>query len=127
MKRLLLFILIIVSLFISACSTQTTAPAPTPTSTIDASAEMQAKRYDFIQDLIAQGILLKVEKPSTLPHAWVTPLFYSLNFDDKQSFISVVWTYYFVKDSKATTVILYDSKTGKQIGTFNEYKGLELD
>lgn len=119
------FILFIV-VYLSASPT---TPAPVSIdASIDASAEMQAKRYNFIQDLVAKGIILKFEKPATLPHVWVTPTFYALDFDMKETFISVVWTYYIVQDSKATTVILYDSKTGKQVGVFaKEYGGLKLD
>ena len=113
MKRLVLFILVIVSLLLSACSTQTTAPAPTPTSSIDTSQETQAKRYAYMQELIDKGYIQKIEKPGSLPYVWVTPLFYTLDFDAKEIFISVIWTYYIVQDSKASTVRIFDSKTGK--------------
>ncbi len=130
MKRILIISVILAAMLLSACGTPavTKQPAPKPTSGVtDTSAETQAKRYNYIQELIAKGVILKVEKPSTLPHVWVTPAFYTLDFDMKQTFISVIWTYYIVQDSEATTVRLFDGKTGKQIGTFDQYSGLKLD
>jgi len=94
----------------------------------DASPETQAKRMELINKLITQGIFQKVEKPGSLPHVWVAPSFYSLNFDDKESFVSVVYAYYFAADPKVDLAVLYDSKTGKQVGVYGKvYGGLKMD
>jgi len=103
-----------------------TAPAPVTTPQVD--QELQQKRYDLIQDLIAQGIFSKVEVPGSLPHVWVTPMFHALNFDDKEAFIGVVFAYYIAVNPEYDIVALYDNKTGKEIGVFAEvYGGLKLD
>ena len=86
----------------------------------------QAKRYAYIQEVIKEGIFVKVEMPASLPQVWVNPRFYALNFEQKQAFVSVVWTYYNVKDSAINTVVVYDSTTGKEVGTFNKAYGLEM-
>jgi len=87
---------------------------------IDRSPE-QRQRRALIDKLISRGIFQKVERPGEVPHVWVTPLFMALNFDDKQSFISVVYAYY-----GDDLVSLRDSKTGGRIGTFSPSTGLSL-
>lgn len=62
------------------------------------------------------------------PHVRLTPVFYDLNFEDKQAFVSVIYAYYSTQDPEADMVVLYDSKTGKYVGVFAEiYGGLKLD
>ena len=69
-----------------------------------------------------------MEQLADYPHAWVTPLFHSLDFKDKEGFISVIFAYYIAQDPEADMVILYDSKSGKQVGVCAEvYGGLKLD
>lgn len=87
---------------------------------------VQARRYASFQELIKEGIFVKVEMPASLPQVWVKPRFYALNFEQKQNLISLVWTYYNVKDSAIKTVVVYDSTTGKEVGTFNKAYGLEM-
>lgn len=90
-------------------------------------AGMQEDRQTFINKLIKQGIFQKVEVPGNLPHLWVRPAFHALDFDVKQQFVNVVYAYYITKDKKYNMVIIYDSKTGKEIGVYSEtYGGLKL-
>ena len=90
-------------------------------------AGIQEERLAFIQKLIKQGIFQKVEVPGNLPHLWVKPAFYALDFDAKQKFVSVVYAYYITSNPRYNIVVLYDSKTGKEIGQYAEvYGGLKL-
>jgi hypothetical protein len=90
-------------------------------------ADMQEKRKGFIQKLIKNGIFQKVETPGSLPHLWVKPAFYALSYDDKSSFVSVVYAYYVTIDKSYNLVILYDHRSGKKIGVYGEkYGGLKL-
>lgn len=86
----------------------------------------QAKRYAYIQEAIKEGIFAKVEMPASLPQVWIKPHFYTLNFEQKQAFVSIVWTYYNVRDSAINTVVVYDSTTGREVGVFNKAYGLEM-
>ena len=71
--------------------------------------------------MIQRNIFTKVEQPADYPHVWVSPAFYGLDFDTKQNFANVVWAYHFDgTESYHPIVVLYDSKTGKQIGTFEK-------
>ena len=99
---------------------------PSAYAKLDKSLKKQAERKEFIEKLIRKGILYKLVTPGEIPHIYVAPGFYSLNVDDKQSFISVVYAYCLAHDSRVNIVALYDSKSGKNIGSFNE-GGLKLD
>jgi hypothetical protein len=86
-------------------------------------AGMQEDREEFIDKQIKQGIFQKIEVPANLPNLWVEPSFHALNFDVKQQVVNVVYSYYITKDKKYNMVIIYDSKTGKEIGVYDETNG----
>lgn len=89
--------------------------------------EEQAGRFELIQELVQKGAFSKVVKPGSVPEMWITPAFYALDFDVKSKFAALVWEYYF-KESKgaANIALLYDSKTGKRVGSFSD-AGLRMD
>ena len=75
--------------------------------------------------MIQQNIFDKVEIPGTLPHLWVKPSFYTLNYETKKKFVEVVYAYFITENKVYDMVIIYDNMTGNKIGTFSEY-GLSL-
>ena len=83
------------------------------------SGGLQAERLKFIQRLIDQGVVIKVEKLARFPHVYVGRAFKGLTFAAKRSFISVVYMYYAAADPQAKMALLFDGYTGKQIGTFS--------
>ncbi len=102
-----------------------TAKAPAPE--IDKSPEMQKQREAMIQKLIQQGIFWKVEVPGNLPRLWVRPGFYQLDWDQKQTFVGVVYAYYFDGRGLTDTVRIFDDRTGKEIGDYSQVNpGLRL-
>ena len=85
-------------------SSTVTSPVDTQPATMPLEVQkLQEKRYAFIQEMIANGIFLKVEQPADYPHAWVTPLLYSLNFEDKEGFVSVIYAYYITQNPETQT------------------------
>lgn len=100
-------------------SAESTAQEPI----IDKSEAMQADRLEFIQKLITNGVIQKVEVPGHLPRAWVRPGFYTLDFDTKESFISVIYSYYFDGTEVGGSVRLYDSLSGNEVGSYSLVKG----
>lgn len=92
---------------------------------LGAFADMQSDREAFIQKLINRGIFQKVEVPGTLTHLWVRRAFYALDFETKSQFVNVVYAYYITQNRQYNIVVLYDSKSGKEIGNY-DYRGLEL-
>lgn len=89
----------------------------------NAFAGMQEKREKLIQELIDARIFKKVEIPAKLPHLWVGPAFYALDYDAKSNFVNVVYAYYITMSPSYNIVVLYDSKTGKKIGRYSEADG----
>lgn len=89
---------------------------------------IQEKRWALIQKLISEGIFQKVGVPASLPHLWVKPVFYTLDFDVKEKFVNVVYAYYKTLSPAYDIVVIYDGRTGKEIGKYSEiYGGLKLD
>jgi len=94
----------------------------------DVLADVQADRKAFIQKLQKKGVFQKVEVPGNLPHLWVKPVFYTLDFDTKSKFVNVVYAYYITQNPKYNIVVLYDSHSGKEIGKYADvYGGLKLN
>lgn len=89
-------------------------------------AKLQPKRKQFIQKLISQGVFSKVEMPGSLPHLWVKPVFYSLDYETKEQFVNVVYAYYVTENPRWDIIVLKDSRTGKRIGSYSEF-GLDLN
>ena len=132
MKKLLLYgILGVVLLGIALAVVDGTTPTPAsgapPPSTgvLKTDPEIQQKREKFIRKMMEQGIFYKTEITGTLPKLWIAPGFYALAFDNKQMLVSVVAAYYLAKSPRWNIVVLKDSRTGKQVGQFDE-RGLHL-
>lgn len=90
-------------------------------------ADAQSDRKAFVEKLIDQGVFQKVEAPGSMPQLWVTPTFHRLAFDTKSSFVNVLYGYYKTANPKYDTVVLYDSRTEKEIGKYSKsYGGLRL-
>lgn len=101
-------------------------PVQRAAATIDKSPQLQAERQAFIQRLIQQGGIQKIETPGNLPRAWVTRTFMSLDFDTKAKLIGVVYAFYFDGSNSSDVVVLIDSVTGKRVGIYSDL-GLKLD
>lgn len=99
------------------------ASRPAQVATIDKSAAMQADRKKLIEKLIGEGVFQKVETPGTLPRLWVRPRFYAAEFDQKQSFVSVVYAYYFDGSNETDSVRIFDSRSGKEVGSYSAVQG----
>ena len=83
--------------------------------------EQRRKQREVIDQLIANGIVYKIEAKQLAVHVWVTPLFLRLSVDQKQQFLAVVLAYY--GDDMIT---LKDSQTGNRIGSFSRETGLSM-
>ena len=99
-------------------STNNTTETTKPTIKDDGN---QAKRETFIQSLKDQNIIYKIDIPGSLPHVHVNQSFHSLTYDDKSQFISVICKYYAIQDPSIDMIVLYNSKTGKKIGTVHPH------
>jgi len=88
---------------------------------------LQAERRQLIAKMINEGIFRKLEFTSTLQYLWVDNSFYSLPYENKKGFVSIVYFYFFdlQKIPSGDVVVLKDFRTGKRIGQFSNY-GLKM-
>lgn len=86
---------------------------------------IQEQRKEFIAKLIKRGVFKKIEVPGDLPRVWVSPLFNALDYEQKSTFVEVVYAYYAEHSNNPDLMVvkLYDSKTGNKIGTYSLYGG----
>jgi len=81
----------------------------------------QSARWNFIQKLVSMGVLHKVDFRHQAATIWVTPAFYLLDFDTKQSFCSVIYAYVSTKArSEIVAVTLKDRQSGKVVGDYGQ-------
>ena len=71
--------------------------------------------------LVKEGAFTKIEdRGEGLVRVWTGPAFDGLQFQTKQSFVGVVYAYYFDGSSFSDAVILHDGRSGKRIGEMTE-------
>lgn len=92
---------------------------------IDKSPAKQHEREKLIDDLQGLGVIGKVDCRGAVADAWVKPDFYALPFDRKKDLTSVVYAYCFSDEN--AVVRLKDHLSGKDVGTYGVYTGLELE
>jgi hypothetical protein len=133
MQRLLLILSLTIFLAcVLACGSGPREPGrgtTEPGSQPLASQELQAGRKQYIEKLIREGIFQKVD--FSADEIWVAPRFYVADFDAKSTFVSSVVAYRFSVPKggklRATEIMhLFDSKTGKAIGYYDDH-GLTLE
>jgi hypothetical protein len=96
-------------------------------ATLAQTDDKQPGRLKLIQELIDKGAFKKIERVGSVARIWVTPTFYTLDYDVKTKFSGLVYDYYSNETKGATNlVLLYDAKNGKQVGSFSK-RGLDLD
>jgi hypothetical protein len=101
----------------------------------DGSPQKQAERQQFIENLMAQGLVLTTEYSGSLPKLWVTSQFLALDEKNQNKFLSVVYAYWvgaredfggsgFFWDG---LVIKIDNGTqlGKRIGVYDPIDGVK--
>jgi len=102
------------------------APPPVARPRIDKSPSKQWERQQLLEKLVKLEAFQKYERVKNGVVAWITPTFYTLDFDQKQNFVGVIYAYYYDGNNPADIVLLVDNKNGKPIGEFTLPKGLEI-
>ena len=96
------------------------SPSPKKSGDIDKSAGTQRERLKLIDDLIREGVFKSHRRgKSGVVRVVVTPKFKALDFDQKNAFVGVIYAYYFDSTAESNLVIVEDSKTGNDIGSFS--------
>ena len=94
---------------------------------IDKSDGMQSKREALINELKQRGIVTKITANDHAVRVSVSPSFYALDFDAKQSMISAIFAYHLAQNPNIGFARVLDSRTNKEIGKFDTTMGLSLD
>lgn len=119
------FVILIAALFSMTQQNEPKRPAPAAPA-VDRSTVTQQKRERLLGDLQASGVFGKYQCRDNAGTVWVKPGFYVLPFDDKQSFVSVVYAYCIGGDTSGF-IILKDDRSGKEAGTYWGNRGLVME
>lgn len=96
-----------------------------------ADSQLQADRHEAIEKMIAARIIHKIATPGSVARVHVLPAFHGLTFDDKESFMGIVFAHAYELPRGATGepgqfIRIMDAQTGKEIGQYTS-RGLSLD
>jgi len=99
-------------------------PPPAQAIVIDKSAHAQRERKLVIDDLLARGLVRRIEsgRGGTLSMS-LRPTFYAMDDAARRKYVDVVYAYYFDGSSVNDSVILRDARHGNEVGQYNPYKG----
>jgi hypothetical protein len=99
-------------------------PKPAEAVVIDKSQRAQAERRAIIDELVAKGLVRRID-PERRGSIRVTlrPAFYTMDDDTRRKYVDVIYAYAFDGTSVNDTVILRDAQHGNEIGQYNPYKG----
>ena len=103
------------------------APAKVEAPSIDRSPEKQAAREKLIGELQARGIFANAECRGMAADVWVRPAFTALDFEDKQSFVSVVYAWCHENTELGRFVRVRDVRTNNELGMYTADFGLKLE
>jgi len=79
---------------------------------------------DKVQTLKDDGVIYKIERANAMASTvWVGPSFYSLNYDDKNLVLGIVYLNIYGPNDKRNMLFLTDSMSGKSIGKFVPLQG----
>jgi hypothetical protein len=117
-----------------ACGGRTprgTAPASSPPKADEA---LQVERRKLLDDMQRQGVMQKLEGGES-PRLWVGPKFLTLSADGKRRFVEIAYAYHYElpkgvkkEDVPATQSLhIWNSTTGKRLGMFSPFIGLDLE
>ena len=103
-------------------------PPPGKALVIDKSAQAQSARKAVIDELLAKGLVRRIETArGRALNMTLRPTFYALDDEMRLKYIDTVYAYYFDGSSMNDSVILRDARHGNEVGFYNPYKeGLKL-
>ena len=99
-------------------------PPPGQVIAIDKSAKAQSERKAFIDEMLAKGLVRRIDtgRGGSLSMS-LRPTFYTMDDEARKKHIEAVYAYYFDGSSVNDTVILRDARHGNEVGQYNPYQG----
>jgi len=89
----------------------------------EALARPGAESEALIEEFVDRGVVEKTGVPGALPRLWVTPRFYTLDFETQQQVVAVFYRHYRAQDPGYDTVVVYDDGSGEMVGIYGEVHG----
>ena len=119
-----LFIVIGISMWIATTPAPRVKPKPGEAIAIDKSVSAQLERKAVMDDLVAKGLVRRID-PERGGEVRVTlrPAFYLLDDETRRKDVDAIYAYFFDGSSVNDTVILRDGQHGNEIGQYNPYQG----
>lgn len=101
------------------------AAASTPPPAI---VDEQAQRREFIQRMISERVIDRIEPASdgVIVTVIAGPQWPLLTFDDRDVYISLIWKYHSTESGKAAIIVIRDRQTRQELGNYNEHRGLRM-
>jgi hypothetical protein len=91
---------------------------------IDKSPRAQRERKAIIDELIAKGLVRRIEpEHGGTIRVTLRPAFYTMDEATRRKYVDVIYAYAFDGSSVNDTVILRDAQHGNEIGQYNPYRG----
>ena len=97
---------------------------PQPKAERKLDCAMQGERFSFLQK---SGFIKKVDYSGSTGRLWIRPEFYVLEFEYKQLLANVAYAWCVCENTNVNLLILKDSLSGNNVGTFSETLGLRMD
>jgi len=112
------------AVWIAATPAPRVKPRPAEAVAIDKSPRAQDERKVIIDELIAKGLVRRIdpERSGTL-RVTLRPAFYTMDDETRRKYVDVIYAYTFDGTSVNDTVILRDAQHGNEVGQYNPYKG----
>ena len=112
------------AVWLAATPAPRVTPKPSETVVIDKSQRAQDERKVIIDELIAKGLVRRID-PERGGSIRVTlrSTFYTMDDETRRKYVEVIYAYVFDGTSVNDTVILRDAQHGNEIGQYNPYRG----
>jgi hypothetical protein len=112
------------AVWIAAAPAPRVKPAPAQAVAIDKSQRAQAERKAVIDELIAKGLVRRID-PERGGSIRVTlrARFYTMDEETRRKYLDVIYAYTFDGSSVNDTVFLRDAQHGNEVGQYNPYRG----
>ena len=119
-----LFVVVGISMWMATTPAPRVKPKPDEAIAIDKSVPAQQQRKAVMDDLVAKGLVRRID-PERGGEVRVTlrPAFYLLNDETRRRYVDAIYAYFFDGSSVNDTVILRDGQHGNEIGQYNPYRG----
>ena len=112
------------AVWIAATPAPRVKPPAAEALAIDKSPRAQSERKATIDELVAKGLVRRID-PERGGSIRVTlrPAFYLMDDEMRRKYVDVIYAYAFDGSSVNDTVILRDAQHGNEVGQYNPYKG----